>query len=307
MTTTSSAVARRSGRARLSRVESHQALGFMSPALVGLTLFTVVPVGLSIVMSLYNWPAFGERSFAGTGNYVTLLTEHPDFWPALRNSAVFTILYVPLNLVVALSLALALGPRIRGRAAFRVLFFIPVVTPIVANALVWKMLLQPQGLFNGLSVSMLGISLPNFLADARWAMVMVVVMSVWQGMGYNMLIFSAALEQLPAPVIEAARIDGAQRWRMMRSIVLPMLSPSIFFATVMTVITSLQVFAQPQLLTGGGPGNATLPLVQFIYNQGFKFQDLGLAAAAAWVLFIVIIGLTAFQFRAQKRWVHYEH
>jgi multiple sugar transport system permease protein len=307
MTLTSSAGARRSSRARLSRVESRQALGFMSPALVGLTLFTIVPVGLSIVMSLHHWPAFGERSFAGFDNYVALLTSHPDFWPALRNSAVFTLLYVPLNLVVALGLALALGPRIRGRGAFRVLFFIPVVTPIVANALVWKMLLQPQGLFNGLSVSMFDVTLPNFLADTRWAMVMVVVMSVWQGMGYNMLIFSAALEQLPAPVIEAARIDGAQRWRMVGSIVLPMLSPSIFFATVMTIITSLQVFAQPQLLTGGGPGNATMPLVQFIYNQGFKFQDLGLAAAGAWVLFILIIGLTALQFGAQRRWVHYEH
>ncbi|CAM3505490.1 carbohydrate ABC transporter permease [Isoptericola cucumis] len=307
MTTISSAGTRRSSRSRLSRIESRQALGFMSPALVGLALFTIVPVGLSVVMSLYDWPAFGERSFAGLGNYVDLFTSNPDFWPALRNSAVFALLYVPLNLVVALSLALALGPRIRGRAAFRVLFFIPVVTPIVANALVWKMLLQPQGLFNGISVSVLGVELPNFLADENWAMTMVVVMSVWQGMGYNMLIFSAALEQLPAPVIEAARIDGAQGWRMLRSVVLPMLSPSIFFATVMTVITALQVFAQPQLLTGGGPGNATLPLVQFIYNQGFKFQDLGLAAAAAWVLFVLIIGLTAFQFRAQKRWVHYEH
>lgn len=307
MTTTSTAGTRRSSRSRLSRVESRQALGFMSPALVGLALFTIVPVGLSIVMSLFRWPAFGERSFAGFGNYVALFTQNPDFWPALRNSAVFALLYVPLNLVVALALALALGPRIRGRAAFRVLFFIPVVTPIVANALVWKMLLQPQGLFNGIAVSVFGVELPNFLADENWAMVMVVVMSVWQGMGYNMLIFSAALEQLPAPVVEAARIDGAQGWRMLRSVVLPMLSPSIFFATVMTVITALQVFAQPQLLTGGGPGNSTLPLVQFIYNQGFKFQDLGLAAAAAWVLFVLIIGLTAFQFRAQKRWVHYEH
>ncbi|WP_265520252.1 carbohydrate ABC transporter permease [Oerskovia flava] len=295
------------GRSALSKVESRQALGFMSPALVGLALFTIVPVGLSIVMSLFHWPAFGDRSFAGLGNYETLFTQSPDFWPALRNSAVFTLLYVPANLVVALGLALALGPRIRGRGAFRVLFFIPVVTPIVANALVWKMLLQPQGLFNGVSMTVFGYELPNFLADQNWAMIMVVVMSVWQGMGYNMLIFSAALEQLPAPVVEAARIDGAQGVRMLRSIVLPMLSPAIFFATVMTVITALQVFAQPQLLTGGGPGNATMPLVQFIYNQGFRFQDLGLAAAAAWVLFVLIILLTAFQFRAQKRWVHYEH
>ncbi|NED99664.1 sugar ABC transporter permease [Phytoactinopolyspora halotolerans] len=291
----------------LKKAETRQALGFISPALAGLALFTVIPVVVSIVMSLHNWPAFGERSFAGFDNYRNLFTQHPDFWPALRNSAVFTLLYVPINLVVALALALSLSPRIRGRGAFRVLFFIPVVTPIVANALVWKMLLQPQGLFNGVSVSLFDIQLPNFLAHPQWAMIMVVVMSVWQGMGYNMLIFSAALEQLPTSVVEAARIDGARGWRMIRSVVLPMLSPAIFFATVMTIITSLQVFAQPQLLTGGGPGNATMPLVQFIYNQGFKFQDLGLAASAAWVLFVLIIMVTAVQFKAQKRWVHYEH
>lgn len=294
-------------RNQLAKAEARQALGFIGPALAGLALFTIVPVGLSIVMSLYNWPAFGERSFAGLGNYVELFTEHPDFWPALRNSAVFTLLFVPLNLVVALTLALSLSPRIRGRSAFRVLFFIPVVTPIVANALVWKMMLQPQGLFNGISVSLFGVQLPNFLADPNWAMIMVVVMSVWQGMGYNMLIFSAALEQLPASVVEAARIDGARGGRMIRSVVIPMLSPAIFFAAVMTIITSLQVFAQPQLLTGGGPGNATMPLVQFIYNQGFQFQNLGLAASAAWVLFVLIILVTALQFKAQKWWVHYEH
>lgn len=291
----------------LARAESRQALGFASPALIGLAVFTVVPVVLSLMMSLFNWPSFGDRSFNGFGNYVTLFTASPDFWPAIRNTLVFTVLYVPISIALSLILALSLGPRIRGRGALRVLFFIPVVTPMVANVLVWKMLLQPQGLFNGVASSAFGIELPNFLADKNWAMIMVVVMSVWQGIGYNMLIFSAALEQLPDSVVEAARIDGASGLRMITRITIPMMSPSIFFATIMTMITSLQVFAQPQLLTGGGPGNATQPLVQFIYNQGFKFQDLGLAAAGAWILFAIIIVITAFQFGAQKRWVHYEH
>jgi multiple sugar transport system permease protein len=297
----------RRSRSALSRVESRQALGFVSPALLGLAIFTAVPVVLSIVMSLYNWPAFGERSFNGFGNYVNLFTKNPDFWPALRNSAVFTILYVPANIAVSLGLALALSSRIKGRAAFRVLFFIPVVTPVVANALVWKMLLQPKGLINGVSVSVFGIELPNFLADPTWAMIMIVVMSVWQGMGYNMLIFSAALEQLPDSVMEAARIDGAKGWRMLARIKIPLISPSIFFAVIMTMISAMQVFAQPQLLTGGGPGNSTLPLVMFIYQQGFTFQDLGLAAAGAWILFVIIILITAVQFGAQKKLVHYEH
>lgn len=294
-------------RGTLAKAESRQALGFVSPALAGLALFTVVPVVLSIVMGFFDWPTYGDKTFVGVDNYVRLFTQSPDFWPALRNTFVFAVLYVPLSVVLSLLLALSLSSRIRGRGALRVLFFIPVVTPMVANVLVWKMMLQPQGLFNGLSQSWFGVQLPNFLADPQWAMIMVVVMSVWQGLGYNMLIFSAALEQLPESVMEAARIDGARGIRMLWSVVLPMISPSVFFASIMTMITSLQVFVQPQLLTGGGPGNATQPLVQFIYNQGFKFQDLGLAAAAAWILFAIIIILTALQFRAQKKWVHYEH
>lgn len=294
-------------RNALAKVESRQALGFATPALVGLALFTIVPVGLSIVMSVFNWPAFGDRSFNGVDNYIKLFTSSPDFWPALRNSAVFTLLYVPLNIVLALALAIGLGPRIRGRGALRVLFFIPVVTPMVANVLVWKMMLQPQGLVNGISTSWLGIPLPNFLADPNWAMIMVVAMSVWQGLGYNMLIFSAGLEQLPESVLEAASIDGAKGFRRIWSIIIPMISPSIFFATIMTMITSMQVFVQPQLLTGGGPGNATKPLVMYIWEQGFTFGDLGLAAAAAWVLFAIIIVITGIQFTAQKKWVHYEH
>lgn len=301
-----SSPASRPKRSRLAKIESRQALGFASPALVGLSLFTVVPVVLSIVMSLYNWPAFGERNFVGLDNYVWLFTESPDFWPAIRNSAIFAILYVPANIIVSLTLALIIGPRIRGRNAFRVLFFIPVVTPMVANVLVWKMLLQPKGLFDGIATSWFGVELPVFLAHPQWAMIMIVVMSVWQGSGYNMLIFSAALEQLPESVMEAARIDGARGWTMLTKVILPMMSPAIFFATVMTVIGALQVFIQPQMLTGGGPGNSTLPLVMFIYTTGFKFQQLGMAAAAAWVLFLLVILITAFQFQAQKKWVHYE-
>ena len=165
-------------RGSLARAESRQALGFASPALVGVAVFTAVPVVLSVVMSLYHWPTFGEREFAGIDNYVRLFTESPDFWPALRNSAVFTLAFVPINIVLSLALAIALAPRIRGRAALRVLFFIPVVTPIVANVLVWKMLLQPQGLFNGIALSVFGIELPNFLAEPFWAMFMVVTMGV---------------------------------------------------------------------------------------------------------------------------------
>jgi len=304
---TESSIAPRRGKNRLQAMERRHALGFISPAILGLSVFTVLPVGLAVVMSLFDWPIFGDREFVGFGNYIELLTSSPDFWPALRNSFIFALLYVPLNIIVSLGLALLLQSRIRGRAIFRVLFFIPVVTPIVASALVWKLVLQPNGLLNGATTSLFGIEMPNFLVDQNWAMIAVVVMSVWAGMGYNMLVLSAALEQLPVSVLEAAQIDGARGWRLLTKVIIPLISPSIFFASVMTIISALQVFAQPQLLTGGGPGTSTIPLVMFIYNTGFKFQDLGLAAAGAWLLFIIIIGLTALQFRAQKKWVHYEH
>ncbi|WZH38066.1 MAG: sugar ABC transporter permease [Microbacterium enclense] len=304
---TESSIAPRRRRNTIEMRERRQALGFITPAVLGLAVFTVLPVGLAIVMSLFDWPIFGKRAFVGFDNYVTLLTSSPEFWPALRNSAVFTLLYVPLNLVVALGLSLLLGPRIRGRAVFRVLFFIPVVTPIVASALIWRLVLQPDGLLNGVTVSLFGWELPNFLVDQNWAMIAVVAMSVWAGMGYNMLVLTAALEQVPTSVVEAAQIDGARGIRLIVQVLIPLISPAIFFAAVMTIISSMQVFAQPQLLTGGGPGTSTVPLVMFIYNTGFKFQDLGLAAAGAWILFVIIIGITALQFRAQKRWVHYEH
>lgn len=307
MVTESSIAPRRRRRSTIETRERRQALGFITPAVLGLAVFTVLPVGLAIVMSLFDWPIFGKRAFVGIDNYVTLLTSSPDFWPALRNSAVFTLLYVPLNLIVALGLSLLLGPRIRGRAVFRVLFFIPVVTPIVASALIWRLVLQPDGLLNGMTVSLFGWELPNFLVDQNWAMLAVVAMSVWAGMGYNMLVLTAALEQVPTSVVEAAQIDGARGIRLVTQVIIPLISPAIFFAAVMTIISSMQVFAQPQLLTGGGPGTSTVPLVMFIYNTGFKFQDLGLAAAGAWILFVIIIGITALQFRAQKRWVHYEH
>lgn len=297
----------RSGQSKIRKAESRQALAFMSPALIGLSIFTIIPVALSIVMSLFDWPTFGEHKFVGLNNYYNLLFKNPDFWPALRNSILFTVMYVPVNLAIALAIALLIGPQIKGRNAFRVLFFIPVVTPVVANALVWKIMLQPKGIFSSMGEAYLGVHFPNFLSDKYWAMVAIVVMSVWQGLGYNMLIFSAAIEQLPVSVLEAAKMDGASGFTLVRRIILPMLSPAIFFCLVMTMITSLQVFAQPQLMTNGGPGNATLPLVQFIYKTGFSFQQLGIAAAGAWVLFILVIGITALQFVAQKRWVHYEH
>jgi multiple sugar transport system permease protein len=199
-----------------------------------------------------------------------------------------------------------MSPRVKGRKALRVVFFLPVVTPMVANVIVWRLIYQPSGLIDGSLQAVAGVHAPNFLGEHGWAMLAVVTMSVWQGFGYNMLVFSTALDAIPEQILEAARMDGAGPWRLFRRVTLPMISPSMFFATTMTLITSFQVFVQPFLLTGGGPGVETETLMMFVYNEGFSVYQFGLAAAAAWILFVLILGVTAVQFAGQKRWVTYD-
>lgn len=278
---------------------------FALPHGMGLALFTLLPIAASLWISLHNWPMMGQQKWLGLGNYKHLLAD-PIFGQVVLNTLLFVVLYVPLNLVVSLGLAAWLTPKIRGRHIFRIIFFIPAITPVVANVVVWRMLYQPGGLIDGLMQSTLGIHAPNFLGDEHWAMLSIVVMSVWQGFGYNMLIFSSALDAVPESLTEAAELDGARPWTVFYRIKLPMISPSIFFATMMTLITSFQVFAQPFIMTKGGPGTSTSTIVLFIYNQGFQFHQLGMASAAAWILFVIILGITAVQFLGQKKWVHYD-
>lgn len=286
--------------------DGRAALAFLAPSASGFLLFTLIPIVGSLVISFFTWPVFGEQTFTGLANYQTLFTDNPVFWRVMLNTLVFVLLYVPVNVVVSLGLALWISPRVRGRGVYRLLFFLPAVTPMVANALVWRMLYQPNGVFDGLATSSFGLELPNFLGDTRWAMLAVVLMSVWQGFGYNMLIFSAGLDSIPDSIQEAATLDGVGPFRRLWSVTLPMLSPSMFFAMIMTLITSFQVFAQPYILTAGGPGVATETIVLHLYRTGFQQFELGMASAIAWLLFAVIMIVTGIQFLGQKRWVHYD-
>ncbi|WP_318244819.1 carbohydrate ABC transporter permease [Microbacterium pullorum] len=294
------------GRGRPARARrSLWGYGFVAPHSAGLALFTIVPIAIALVMSLHIWPMIGSPTFIGLENFTQLLADE-TFRVAMGNTLLFVVLYVPLNLIVSLGMAAWLSPKIKHRQIFRVLFFLPTVTPIVANAVVWRMLYQPGGAIDGTSQALFGIETPNFLQDQQWAMIAIVVMSVWQGFGYNMIVFSSALDSVPESQLEAAQLDGANAWTTFWKVTLPLISPSVFFASTMTLITSFQVFIQPYIMTKGGPGNATITLVQFIYNQGFTFQQLGLASAAAFVLFVIILGVTAVQFIGQKKWVHYD-
>ncbi|HET6293149.1 MAG TPA: sugar ABC transporter permease [Kribbella sp.] len=297
--------ARAERRPRRLRRDGRYAWIFLGPSLAGLALFTLFPTAMALGISLFDWPVFGERTFLGIDNFTHLLND-PIFRKVIFNTTLFVVLYVPLNLIVSLGLAVWLGPQIWGRQAFRVLFFIPVMTPMVANVMVWRLLLQPGGLFDSGSQSLFGADAPNFLGSTSWAMPTIVAISVWQGFGYNFLVFSAALDQVPQSQLDSASIDGANPLQRFRYITWPMITPSIFFATTLTLITSFQVFAQPFILTGGGPGVSTQTLVMYVYNQGWQFLNMGLAAAAGWVLFVIIMGITAIQFIGQKRWVHYD-
>ncbi len=293
-------------RRRRPRSDTVAAYGFLAPNGIGFLVFTLIPIGASFVISLYHWPLVGEASFAGTQNYRALATSDPVFWQVLRNTFSYVFGYVPLNILLSLGIAVWLSSKIRGKNLFRVIFFLPVVTPMVANAMIWTLLYMPQsGVIDWFLVNVLHISGPNWLGSQTLAMPAMIVMSVWQGFGYNMLILSAGLQSIPVELYDAAAIDGASSWRRFLNVTLPLLTPFLFFAFVMTLITSFQVFTQPYVLTGGGPGVSTTTLVLYLYNNGFQFFKMGYASALAWILFVIIMTATAIQFVAQKRWVHY--
>jgi len=297
------AEAPRPGRGR--RGDGRVALGFLAPSLLGLLAFTAFPIVASLLIGFYNWPVIGDPKFTGMKNYSSLVSSR-EFRTAVLNTGVFVLLYVPLNIVISLGLAVWISPRIKFRGLYRTVFFIPAVTPVVANAAIFSLILSPNGLVDSLMQTWFGVQAPNFLGSKTWAMPAVVLLSIWQGFGYNMLVFSAALDAVPGSLVEAASIDGAGPVARFFRIVLPLMTPAIFFAVVLTLISSFQVFTQAYVLTGGGPGNATTTMVVYLYEQGFQFYKLGLASSVAWVLFVIILVITVFQFIGQKRWVHYD-
>lgn len=297
---------RRAGGSRSSRRDVRGAAVFIGPLLLGFALFTAFPVLYSLVMSVFDWPVFGSRHFVGLDNFAQLFSSS-SFRRVMLNTLLIVFVYVPVNLACALGLSLWMNSGIRGRNWYRVLFFIPAVTPVVANALVWQLIFQPDGLAQGIWRALLPWwPAPNFLGTAGWALAIVIGMVVWQSIGYNTLIISAGLDAMPEDILEAAELDGATGWRKLWWMILPLISPTMFFSLVMTLIGAFQIFSEPFILTGGGPGDATETLVTFLFRTGFRKYDMGLASAVAWIVFAFIMLITAIQFALQKRWVHYD-
>jgi multiple sugar transport system permease protein len=279
--------------------------GFALPFVVIFVVFMAAPIVASLLLAFTSFGLADLRnplgaSFIGVDNFAKLLSDS-KFLAALFNTAYFVVVGVPLTLGLGLAAALALNRGIaRFRTLFRVGYYLPVVTSIVAIAVVWRFVLNPdQGLVNA-ALQSLGIRGPDWLADPALAMPSIIAMATWRGLGFAMVIFLAGLQTIPPTLYEAAAIDGAGRWQVFRHVTLPMLRPTVLFLTVMSTIGFLQLFEEPFVMTGGGPLDKTLSVSMYMYQQGFQFFHQGYGAAIAWVLFLIIGAVAFVQFRVLK-------
>jgi multiple sugar transport system permease protein len=279
---------------------------FLTPALAAIGIFFVLPVAAAFLMSftdfdIYSLGNFHYARFIGLNNYFQLLND-PLFWKALKNTMYFLVVGGPLSIAVSLGSALLLQPKmLRLKGFFRTAYFAPVVTTLVAVAVVWRFVYHPRfGILNYI-LSLVGIQGIDWLGDPQWAMPAIIVMAVWKNFGYNMIIFIAGLQNIPGELYEAASIDGAGRLQQFRSITLPMLAPTTLFVSIITMIGYFQLFAEPYVMTQGGPLNSTLSIVLLMYQQGFRWWNMGYSAALAFVLFAFILVGSIVQSRIQKR------
>jgi multiple sugar transport system permease protein len=286
------------------RREMIEAYLYLLPTFVGLILFSLGAIIFSVGISFTDWDILQPPHWVGLSNYVRLFTT-PLNWQVFGNTLYYTAVIVPVGTALALGLALALNRGLRGIVILRGLYFLPVISSTVAVSLVWSWLYNQQfGLINYL-LSLVGITGPAWLADTRTAMPAVIIMSIWKGLGYNMVIFLAGLQGIPQELYEAAKIDGAGAWARFRYVTLPLVSPTTFFVVVLSTVAAFQVFDQTYVMTNGGPAYSTTTLALFIYQNAFQWFHMGYAAALSYVLFAAVAVVTLLQFRAQGRFVFY--
>lgn len=285
---------------------------FLLPSLLGFLLFTALPVVGAFVLSFLDWNLLRAPRWVGLNNYVELLSADPVFWTALRNTMFFAVTVVPLQLLFGLTLAVALNVPLRGITAYRVIYFMPVVTTIVAAALVFQWLFNRD--FGIISAAVWGLadltglplSPPDWLNSTTWARWAVVILTLWKNVGFTIVIYLAALQGVPTELYDAAEVDGAGTLQQFWQITVPMVSPTTFFLLVIQMIGAFQLFSEAYVMTAGGPAQATTTIVYYIYQNAFEFGRMGKASAIAWVLFAFIFAATLIQTRLQRRWVYYE-
>jgi multiple sugar transport system permease protein len=290
----------------LRRDEARTAYLFLLPNILGFLIFTALAVVASAGIALTDWDLLSPPELVGFKNFVRLLTRDETFFMVLRNTVVFTAVSVVATMVLSLLVALAMNQALRGIVLFRTAYYLPVVTSSVAVAVVWTWFYNPD--FGPLNyyLSRLGAPAPPWLGSPEWALPAVIIVAVWKTIGYDMILWLAGLQGIPTHLYEAAAIDGAGRWRRFTAITLPLLTPTTFFVLVISLIHAFQVFDTVQVMTGGGPADASRTMVVFIYDQGFRFLKMGYAAAVAWFLFVFIFLVTLAQWRLQRRWVSYD-
>ena len=278
---------------------------FIAPALALIAVFFFIPVAGSLLLSLTDFDIYaiadrGNARFVGLRNYIELFSNSV-FWTALRNTFYFALVGGPLTVAASLAAALLINARVvRFKSFFRTIFFIPFVTTLVAVAIVWRYLYHPQyGMLNYV-LGWFGVSPVDWLGDPRTAMPAIILLAIWKNFGYNMLIFIAGMQTIPSELYEAAELDGAGALRQFRHITLPMLAPTFLFVGVITMIGYFQLFAEPYVMTAGGPLRSTTSLVLLMYEEGFRWWRMGVAAAVAFILFAIILVWTLFQFRLQR-------
>ncbi|WP_329477075.1 sugar ABC transporter permease [Kribbella sp. NBC_01484] len=300
---------RRPARKRVKVKPKRQNLAgwlFVGPVIAGVLFFQLAPVAASLVVSLTNWSGLNAPKFLGLENYKELFTADDTFWPSLKNTVIFTVVVVVLTIFIGLGLAVLCNQKVKGIGIFRTLYYSPAVTNVVAIGFVWFWLYNPDnGLFNS-TLKTIGIDGPAWLSDTRTALIAVIIVALWQGVGYPMVILLAGLQSIDQSLIEAATVDGASAWRRFWSVMFPLLTPSLFFLTITQFITSFQVFGIIYVMTSGGPNNATSVFIFQIYEAAFGHGRLGYASAMGWVLFVIVGVVTAIQWKMEKRWVHYD-
>jgi multiple sugar transport system permease protein len=280
-------------------------IAFIGPSIILLLIFMLIPILVSLTLSFTDFNVFAiydwsNASFIGFENYNNLMKD-PLFWKALLNTLYALVVAMPLTIILALSFAALLNRETTYfKNFFKVSFYLPSITNTVAIAIVWSWMLNPDyGLINWF-LGLIGIQGPNWLGDPAWAMPSVIMLVVWKAVGYNIILFTAGLQNIPDYLYEAAELDGASKFQKFLHVTIPSLRPTIFFVTVMTIIGYLQLFEEPYMLTSGGPLDSTLSIVLYLYRQGFRFFKLGYASSIAFVLFIMIFALTFIQMKVGK-------
>ena len=301
---------------KLERKNTLIAYSFLAPNFIGFAVFTLVPVIFSMLLSFVDWNggSFDMIKWVGFGNYESIFKfskvaekglsyffEKVDLGIALKNTAYYTVITVPLTIVCALALAIVLNRNVKGSVAFRTIFFFPYVASMVAVCVCWSFMLMKNGPVNQL-LAALGINITkSWTADKNLAMWAIILVSVWQGMGYYMVIYLAALQGVPAELYEAATVDGANKWQQFRHVTLPQIRPTTFFISLMLIIGCFKVFGTVSVMTEGGPGRSTKVLVLYIYNEAFVNHEFGIASAISMVLLVIVLTITIIQFRSEKK------